>query len=187
VSRVAKVRSRVLVIDASIARAAGDVSMHPTSRHCREFLQAVLKLCHRMAMTEAIQAEWNKHQTCFERGWRTSMVARRKLVFIEVAPHLSLEKRIERAVLNKYLAAIIEKDRRLIEAALVTEKRVISLDDHVRKHLRDHHSKLTEVRSICWVNPCTPEEQVLAWLEAGAPADRSRTLEYGQPESEAGR
>src|SRR5437016_1351946 len=149
---MAKVRSRVLVIDASIARAAGDVSMHPTSRNCREFLQAVLKLCHRMAMTEAIQAEWNKHQTRFARGWRTSMVARRKVEFIEVASHLSLEKRIERAVVDKYLAVIIEKDRRLIEAALAAEKRVISLDDHVRKHLRDHRSKLPELRPICWVN-----------------------------------
>lgn len=184
---MAKVRSRVLVIDASIARAAGDVSMHPTSRHCREFLQATLKLCHRIAMTEAIQAEWNKHQTRFARGWRTSMVARRKIEFLEVASHLSLERRIERTVADKYLAAIIEKDRRLIEAALVTEKRVVSLDDHVRKHLRDHCHQLSEVRSICWVNPCTPEEQVIAWLKAGAPADRSRTLGYEQSASESGR
>jgi hypothetical protein len=175
---LAKVRSRGLVIDASIAKAAGDVSMHPTSRNCREFLQAVLRLCHRMVMTEAIQAEWNKHQTPFARGWRTSMVARRKLVFIEVASHLSLEKRIERTVADQYLAAIIDKDRRLIEAALVSEKRVISLDDKVRKHLRDHHSRLAEVRSICWVNPCTLEEHAIAWLETGAPAERTRLLGF---------
>jgi hypothetical protein len=138
-----------------------------------------------MAMTEAIQGEWNKYQTRFARGWRTSMVARRKLIFIEVVPHLSLEKRIERTVADRYLAAVIEKDRRLIEAALATEKRLISLDDHVRKHLRDHHSHLAEVRSICWVNPCTPEEQVIAWLESGAPADRSRLLGHERPESGA--
>jgi hypothetical protein len=178
---VAKVRSRVLVIDASIARAAGDVSMHPTSRNCREFLQAVLRLCHRMAMTEAIQSEWNRHQGRFARAWRKAMMARRKLENIEVSPHPSLERRIERAVADKYLAAIIEKDRRLIEAALEAEKRVISLDDHVRKHLRDHHAKLPEVRSICWVNPCTPEEQAIAWLESGAPAERPRLLGHERP------
>ena len=50
------------------------------------------------------------------------MVARKKIEFVEVAPHLSLEKRIERAVVNDLLAAIIDKDRRLIEAALVTEQ-----------------------------------------------------------------
>lgn len=181
---MAKVRSRVLVIDASIARAAGDVSMHPTSRNCREFLQAVLTICHRMAMTEAIQVEWNKHQSRYARRWRTSMVARKLIKFVEVAPHLSLERRIERAVVNTYLAAIIDKDRRLIEAALVTEQRVISLDDHVRRHLQDHIAKLPEVRSICWVNPCTPDEQAIPWLESGAPPERTRMLKSDRPKAE---
>jgi hypothetical protein len=181
VIRVAKVRSRVLVIDASIARAEGDVSMHPTSCDCREFLQAVLKLCHRMAMTGPIQEEWNKHQSRSARGWRTSMVARKKVEFVKVAPHLTLEKRIERAVVDTHLAAIIDKDRRLIEAALVTEERVISLDDHVRRHLQDHVAQLPEVRPICWVNPTTPEEQAVAWLKAGGTAERSRMLGHTPP------
>ena len=86
---MAKVRSRVLVIDASIARAAGEVSMHPTSRDCREFLQAVLRLAHRMAMTARIQEEWNKHQSNFARRWRTAMVARRRIDFVEVAPQVT--------------------------------------------------------------------------------------------------
>jgi hypothetical protein len=181
---VAKVRSRVLVIDASIARAAGDVSTHPTSRHCREFLEAVLKLCHRLAMTGPIREEWKKHQSRFARRWQTAMMARRKIALVEVAEHHSLEKRITRVEADEALAAIMEKDRRLIEAALATDERVISLDDRMRKHLRDHVAKLTELRSICWVNPCTPEEEAVAWLEAGAPADRSRTLGYRRSESE---
>jgi hypothetical protein len=175
---VAKVRSRVLVIDASIARAAGDVSMHPTSRSCREFLQAVLDLCHRMAMTAPIQEEWNKHQSRFARQWRKSMMARKKLEMIEIPSHHSLEKRIKLAVADKRVVAIIEKDRRLIEAALATDERVASLDDEVRDCLRDHCSKLPEVASVCWVNPKNPTEGAVAWLESGAPADRFRTLGY---------
>ncbi len=178
--RVAKVRSRVLVIDASIARAAGEVSTQPTSRSCREFLQHG----HRMAMTESIQAKWNKHQSRFARGWRTSMVARKRVEFVEIAAHLTLEKRVVLAVADAFLAAIIDKDRRLVEAALVTEKRVTSLDDHVRNHLQDHLSRLPGLRSICWVNPCLPEEEAIAWIEAGAPAERSRML--GSRRSEAG-
>jgi len=176
---VAKVRSRVLVIDASIARAAGDVSMHPTSRSCREFLQAVLDLCHRMAMTAPIQEEWNKHQSRFARRWRTSMMARKKLEMVEVPSHHSLEKRVKLAVADIRVVAIIEKDRHLIEAALAADQRVASLDDEVRKHLQDHRSELPEVASICWVNPNIPAEGVIAWLESGAPADRFRTLGYG--------
>jgi hypothetical protein len=178
---VAKVRSRVLVIDASVAKATGEVSMHPTSRSCREFLQAVLGLCHRLAMTTPIQEEWNKHQSRFARRWRTSMVARKKIEFIEVAPHLSLEKRVARAVADVHIAAIIEKDRRLIEAALLTDRRVVALDAAVRKHLQAHVSSLPEIRSICWVNLSMPEEQAVAWLKAGAPAERTRTLGSERP------
>jgi hypothetical protein len=178
---VAKVRSCVLVIDASIAMAAGDISMHPTSRNCREFLHAVLNLCHRIAMTTSIREEWSKHQTRFARRWQKSMMARKKVEFVEVAAHLSLEKRIQRAETDESLAAVMEKDRRLIEAALVTENRVASLDDRVREHFRDHHLKLPEVRAICWVNPDRPEEQAITWLASGAPAERSRMLGYLSP------
>jgi hypothetical protein len=173
---VAKVRSRMLVIDASIAMAAGEVSMHPTSRNCREFLQTVLKVCHRMVMTDPIKEEWMKHQSRFARQWQTSMMARRKVEFVEVAAHLSLERRITRVESDEAIAAVMEKDRRLIEAALMTEQRVISLDDRMREHLHAHVSRLPEVQSICWVNPNKSEEQAIAWLESGAPAERTRML-----------
>ena len=110
-------------------------------------------------------------------------MARKKIELVEVAPHLTLEKRIARAVVDTHLAAIIDKDRRLIEAALVTEERVVSLDDHVRRHLQDHVAQLPEVRSICWVNPCAPAEQAVAWLDAGAPAERARTLGFRRPKA----
>ena len=93
---MAKCASRVLVIDASIARAAGDLSKHPTSRNCCEFLQAVLDLCHRMVLTPPIREEWNKHRSRFASKWRVSMMARKKIEFCEVAAHHSLEKRIMR-------------------------------------------------------------------------------------------
>jgi hypothetical protein len=173
---VAKVRSRLLVIDASIARAAGDASAHPTAERCREFLQAVLDLCHRMVLTAPIQAEWNKHQSGFARRWRTSMMARKKVELVEIAPHHSLEKRIGRAASSVFIAAIMEKDRHLIEAALVAEERVFSLDDRVRKHFQQHATMLREVGSVHWVNPGTAGEAAVAWLKAAARDQRSRTL-----------
>ena len=91
----------------------------------------------------------------------------KKIESVDVGPHISLKKRIERAVGKKKHLAEIEKDRRLIEAAIATEHRVISLDDLVGSFLRDHSSKLPEVQQICWVNPCTPVEHAIAWLEAG--------------------
>jgi hypothetical protein len=112
------------------------------------------------------------------------MFARKRIELVEVAAHLTLEKRVTRAVADAFLAAIIGKDRRLIEAALVTEKRVTSLDDHVRRHLQEHIAQLPEIRLICWVNPSTPEEEAVAWLKSGAPAERNRTLGYRSSQAE---
>jgi hypothetical protein len=177
---VAKLPSGVLVIDASIAKAAGE-TLHTTSRNCREFLLAVLDICHRMVLTNPIQDEWNRHQSRFARQWRKSMMARKRIVFADVVANVSLQKAIARVVSNKSIAAIIEKDRHLIEAALATDKRVTSLDDRVRRWLCEAGHRLPQVASICWVNPDLPDERTIAWLDAGAPDERSRRLGYVPP------
>jgi len=106
------------------------------------------------------------------------MVARRKIEFVEAPPERSLESRNTRAVIDASVAAIIEKDRRLIEAALVTEKRVASLDDQVRWHIQAYRDTLREVRGICWINPSDPGQGAVTWLNAGAPSDAFRKLGY---------
>ncbi len=175
---MAKVRSRVLVIDASVAHAAGDVSMNPTSRNCREFLQAVLQVCHRMALSAAIQDESNRHQSGFARTWRKAMMARKKIEVVTIPTESSLERRISHAVCDLHVAAIIEKDRPLIEAAIVTDNHVASLDDQARGHLQAHRDTLPEVRGICWINPSDPAQEAVTWLKAGTPSERFRTLGY---------
>jgi hypothetical protein len=180
---VAKVRSVRLVIDASIAMAAGETSMHPTSRNCREFLQSVLSICHRMVLTRPIQEEWNKHQSGFARKWRASMMARKKIAILEISADRSLQKRIAGAEPDAAIAAILEKDLLLVEAALATDHRIASLDDRVRNHLKDSVPILNELASICWVNPEKPDERAVAWLEQGAPADKTRMLSFVTPRS----
>jgi hypothetical protein len=173
---VAKVRSRSLVIDASIARAAGDTSMHPTSKCCREFLQSVLEICHRAVMSMPIKQEWDKHQSHFARQWRIQMVARKKLEILNLVSHHSLESRLQNVESNPSLSAIMEKDRILLEAALCSENRIASLDEQVRNHFRLCSIEIMEIRKICWVNPTLVEEEVLDWLKSGAPIDKRRTL-----------
>lgn len=137
-----------------------------------------------MLLTNPIQAEWNDHQSAFARRWRTEMMARKKIEWVEISPKNSLQKRIARAVSDKFVAAIIEKDRHIIEAGLVTDQRIASLDDRVRDHLKEHSRLLSEVASICWLNPITPDDVAISWLESGAPADSFRTLGHKQPESD---
>jgi hypothetical protein len=62
------------------------------------------------------------------------------------------------------------KDLCLIEAALATDKIVISLDDNTaRKFFSEASVKIDELKDIVWVNPDkVDEEQPIEWLRNGA-------------------
>jgi hypothetical protein len=111
------------------------------------------------------------------------MMARKKVERFEIAARDSLSERIREMISDARMAAVLENDRHLIEAALATEKRVSSLDEEVRRSLRAVRNELPEVKSVCWVNPSTPDENAVAWLESGAPAEAVRTLGYVPPQS----
>ena len=98
----------------------------------------------------------NQVQSRFARTWRLSMLAKKKLKILESHAQRSLEQRFSRVVIDPFVHAIMEKDRCLVEAALLSEKRIASLDDSVRTHFRDYRDSLPELRSICWVNPGGP-------------------------------
>src|SRR5438105_13114500 len=84
-----KIATCCLVVDASVARAAGSLeSTHPTGVLCRDFLVAVRGVCHRIAWTDAIKLEWDKHDSRFARQWRLSMLKLDKLMPVGDGPDL---------------------------------------------------------------------------------------------------
>jgi hypothetical protein len=147
--------SRRLVIDASVASAAG-LTMQPTSRRCREFLQAVLRICHRSAMTPMLREEWNKHQSLFSARWLADMTSKAKVE--DVADIQYEELRSEAPI-----TASAQKDLHLIEAALLTDHIVISLDDRARTELSVPASE-----EVMWINPVDEAGHVIYWLNKGA-------------------
>src|SRR5258708_35493936 len=85
-----------LVIDTSIARAAGTLeSSDPTGTRCSDFLITVRGVCHRMAWSEAIKAEWDKHQSRFAAGWLVTMMNLKKLRPVKDEPLEELRAAIE--------------------------------------------------------------------------------------------
>src|SRR6266568_2952163 len=103
--------SRRLVIDASVARAAGgEGTTHPTSKHCRDLLQAVLTICHRVVLTPDITQEWNTHQSRFARLWRVSMVARKKIYHANTAIDQELHHKIESSTVSARAQEAMRKD-----------------------------------------------------------------------------
>ena len=198
----ANANSRVIVVDASVARAAGlEGATHPTSFHCAQFLQVMMAICHQAAFTEELSREWDKHQSSVARRWRSSMIAKKKLIYLESdgLDHLygSFREQILRdyaqrkqaypndefldAAENNMLNTVL-KDVHLIDAAIKTDSRVASLEKEIRGHFRDLAPAVPDLKQIVWVNPAIPEEEAVAWLEQSAPPDAHRKLGFREPQ-----
>jgi hypothetical protein len=174
-------RSKRLVIDASIARACGQPgAIHPTSAHCRNFLENVLSICHCVVMTPEIRAEWRKHNSRFAKTWMTQMVARRKLTAVQILPDQDLREQLETWADTYKQREEIVKDIHLLEAALANDQIIVSLDENTaRRYFTQAAQKIKVLRPIIWVNPDKIEpEQPIAWLLAGAPTEENRMLGY---------
>ena len=165
-----KKQSRDLVIDASVARASGGVgATHPAATVTRDFLQAVLTICHKAVMTSAVRKEWDEHQSNFARKWQSSMVARKKLKPLFVEEREDLRQRVELENISRTQKNAMLKDCHLIEAALVTDQRIIALDDTARALFSEASSNISEIQNILWINPVSDSEHVMSWLK-GAPS-----------------
>lgn len=176
---MAKQSSRLLVIDADIARASGPPeAVHPTSAYCRDFLIAVLEICHHVVMTPAIRDEWKRHQSGFARKWCVGMVARKKLRFIRANEEEAVRAQMDSLDFTVNQLAAMQNDCHLIEAAIAAEKIVVSSDNVARRLFSTAALHVKELAQIVWINPCEQDENPVQWVNGGAKSDKHRKLGF---------
>ncbi len=174
---MAKTSSKVIVIDASILRTAGEPSkIDQRSAKCRQFLEAMRRICHRAILTPEMKVEWDKHQSNFGTRWRASMARIGKIVFSHIEIDQTLRSAIRDASPDKHIAEIMIKDARLIEAALASDQIVVSLDDKARLHFRDICVRITRLKRVSWINPNVKSDQYVKWMEEGAKSLKDHKL-----------
>ena len=166
-----------LVIDASIARAAGETE-HPVSSACRSFLQEILKICHRVVITPEILEEYKEHRSYFTYKWLTSMWAKKKVVRLDAVENAALRQTIHSLELTDSVRDAILKDIHLVGAAFATDHTVASLDETVRGYLRQITASVRSLRSLVWVNPTKDDDHTTDWLRQGANAEEERRLGF---------
>jgi hypothetical protein len=147
--------SRRLVIDASVASAAGGVdATHPTSKSCRDFLQAILSICHRAVFPPQLIEEWKRNASLFSQTWQVAMERRQKLDWIEPDIDDELRETIAEVAASEKDKAAMEKDAFLLEAAQATKDRMVaSLDEIARGLFRELAGQLPRIGKIVWINP----------------------------------
>ena len=86
-----------------------------------------------------------------------------------------LDEVIERHTVDEGVKAILVKDQHLLEAALGSDTRILSLDATARFHFAELAGKVDFLKKIHWVNP-ERDDDVFRWLEDGAPDDKKKRL-----------
>lgn len=164
-----------MVVDATIANSAGEKE-HPTSIHCRVFLERLRNLRCSIGMTEALRTEWNNHHSIFSMNWLVAMTQRGLVYDLDNIEDNELRHALFELGPTPRVRHELLKDAHLLEAALVFGKRISSLDEKARAQFASARSTYPPVAKVCWVNPDRDFDSVLEWLEAGAPFEKSRQL-----------
>ena len=174
-----RAKSKRLVIDADVLHSAGgEEATHSTAKHCRDFLKAVLTICHRAVRTPLIDEEGNRHSSNFSRKWRVSMNSKKKLEHAQTESEeaRSLLHDIEQTVVSGNDLDAVRKDIHLIHAAFAADRSIVSCDETARQLFGNASAAVSDLSSIVWVNPDREEEKPIPWLEDGAEAEPSRLL-----------
>lgn len=170
---------RILVIDTNIVRAAS-AGITPTASACNAILNETLTLCHKVVLTQALDAEWRRHLSHVSTQWLRRMQSRRgKVVQLAGDAPATIARQLELAIGNagvsEHEQAALRKDAHLVIAALATDRRILSLDDRARGVFQRVVAAYPALAPIMWVNPNT-DSTCIEWLRQGAPDDAARHL-----------
>jgi hypothetical protein len=143
-------RSRLLVIDASIAQSSGETE-HPVSKICREALNCILKICHHIILTRTIREEWKHHKSKFARKWLCAMYARKKIKNIEDAALPEVTIKQSNVSQNDLIG--LEKDLPLIQGACAGDGIIITRDEEITKIWSRCREHIKTPQFVRWINP----------------------------------
>jgi hypothetical protein len=157
---MSNLNSRLLIVDACVVRSAGE-TQHPVSSACRQCLQEILAICHRVAVTEKILAEWNRHMSRFSRKWRRSMAARKKPLYKIHPKAISLDLNL----FSSSAQTLIKKDLHLLEASNAADHIIVSRDDSLKTALNETPQGIGLLKSFQWINPVKEDTSIWKRLQ----------------------
>jgi hypothetical protein len=162
-------KSFALVIDASIAAASSrpGVDAIPGSA-CREFLTAVLEICHKLVLSPELADEWRRHASSFSKTWLVQMYARRKVIRVaSVVINARLVNQIESCGASERLQNEILKDLHLLTAAVSSDGLVISLETNAPALFDRHVPAIVKRFPHTWIVLSRNPASVREWLSGG--------------------
>ena len=106
------------------------------------------------------------------------MYARKKVHYASTAQNHNLRQKVQRFVTADRDIRAVMKDIHLIEAALDTDRTVVSLEKEARRLFAGLAKHARYLKNVIWVNPANDSEKPIAWLEGGANPEEQRMLGF---------
>lgn len=167
-------RIKVAVVDADIARSAGE-SVHPVSSTSRKVMQVLLSSDNAaVAFCPKLKDEWSKHSSKFSKIWLSSMIARRKI--IRVSPALVVGDEIDSSHLNQAKKKIAQKDAHLVDLALHSNCVIASNDNIAREVFSELSLSSGVIRNTFWVSPASDSIKLCDYLSRNSDLERTFKL-----------
>lgn len=168
-----------LVVDTCILRSAGDNEV-AESIACRKALEAILNICHSIVLNNEIKTEYDKHRSNYSSLWLFAMNNKEKIIkaALDATKKKEFDKKINDAlddVTDKSIRDAIRKDLPFYNAALSTDKIILSRDDKMDKNYTTCLGAIPEIQSVTWKNPCKDKEGYIEWLRKAAKPKRQPT------------
>jgi hypothetical protein len=136
----------------------------------------MLGVCHRVVVTTDILREWKNHFSNFSLVWLASMRVKRKVVVCEPIRSVELQEAMAAEGFSEAEKAAVLKDVLLVEAALETDRAIVSRDEEARRLYVRLAKHVPSLRSAVWVNPVREDDRPVNWLKSGARLEKERRL-----------
>lgn len=150
-----------IVVDADIARSSGKTE-HPISSGSRALLEGVSSNGHKLTMCPSMMTEWKKHKSLFAKKWLSSMIAKKKVVFVNPVPQV--HDVINMGFIEETKVKIAEKDAHLVDAAIFSDRVIASNDDRARSVFCELSNNCGDLKTIKWFNAISDREFIDTFL-----------------------
>jgi hypothetical protein len=139
---------------------------------CRDFLKAVLSICHHAALNAKLRKQWDEHKSLFAEKWYAAMERRTKILDLDIEHQGALSVAWSDRGLTAKQAEAAQRDLHLVEAAMLADAIVVSLDKRASEFLKKALCCEKRFAKLCWINPEAEPDAVFEWLNQGAKAEK---------------
>ncbi|QOZ92910.1 hypothetical protein EU243_15105 [Bacillus velezensis] len=150
------------IIDACVLTSASPKTQ--VSKRVAAFLDIFLKTKNKIGMTEDLKKEWFDHKSTYTAKVFGMLKNQRRI--IKISDHETVEDlrtKIQN-IKDKQRVEAILKDMHLLEAAILTDKFIISLDNKARNNFNHFYNCVPGIPDVCWLNPSDENEKATEWL-----------------------